>query len=123
MFKDVCSLNSEPKSEMFVIQCRSMRTALLVFNILLKQAGFRKKHFNTLQKCTNVRICNRFHLFVLILFSIFLNDLENYLLTNNNACLDKREEELNILLKNVFILYTDDTVLFAYNGLDYQVLS
>jgi len=93
---------------MYVIQCRSMRTALLVFNILFKQAGFRKKHFTTdsffsvthfSSKCTNVRICNRFHLFVLILFSIFLNDLENYLLTNNNECLDKREEELNILLK------------------------
>jgi len=46
-------------------------------------------------------------------FLYFLKDLEHYLLTNNNVCLDIRE--LNIYLKLVVILYTDDTVLFANN--------
>jgi len=46
-----------------------------------------------------------------ILFSTFLNDLEHYLLTNNNVCLDIRDKELNI----VVILYADDTVLFPNN--------
>ena len=55
-----------------------------------------------------------------ILFSIFLNDLEHYLLTNNNVCLDIRDEELNIYLKLVVILYADDTVLFANNEDDFK---
>ena len=40
--------------------------------------------------------------------------------TNNNVCLDIRDEELNVYFKLVVILYADDTVLFANNEDDFK---
>jgi len=40
--------------------------------------------------------------------------------TNNNVCLDIRDEELTVYLKLVAILYADDTVLFANNEDDFK---
>ena len=40
--------------------------------------------------------------------------------TNNNVCLDIRDEELNVYLKLVVILYADDTVLLANNEDDFK---
>lgn len=50
-----------------------------------------------------------------ILFSVFLNDLEHYLFTHNTARVDIQDEDLNIYLILVDILYADDTVIFADN--------
>ena len=40
--------------------------------------------------------------------------------TNNNVCLDIRDEELNVYFQLVVILYADDTVLFANNEDDFK---
>ena len=56
------------------------------------------------------------------LFSIFLNDLENFL-SNQNVSGAKREtniDQANIYLKLFILLYADDTVLFSETPNDFQ---
>lgn len=53
-----------------------------------------------------------------VLFSIFLNDLEHYLLANSDINLSMDDENLNVFLKIVVILYADDTVVFAHTEHD-----
>jgi len=48
-----------------------------------------------------------------ILFSLYLNDLENYLLTNGSPFLEINNNELDVYLKLIVLLYADDTVVFA----------
>ena len=48
-----------------------------------------------------------------ILFSLFLNDLEHYILSNNDANITLSDLDLDVFLKIVVLLYADDTVLFA----------
>lgn len=56
------------------------------------------------------------------LFSIYLNDLEYYLRTNNVAGIDctLRTDELFMYFKIFALLYADDTVLFADSSADLQ---
>ena len=48
-----------------------------------------------------------------ILFSLYLNDLEHYLLNNGAPSLDLYNENLNLFVKFIILLYADDTVIFA----------
>lgn len=48
-----------------------------------------------------------------LLFSLFLNDLENYFTVNNGKNVTISDETLDMYLKLVVILYADDTVIFA----------
>ena len=50
-----------------------------------------------------------------VLFSLFLNDLEHFMLSHNNSSLNINELDLDVYLKIVVLLYADDTVLFAKN--------
>ena len=54
-----------------------------------------------------------------VLFSMFHNYLEHYLLNNSDINLSIEDEHLNIFLKIIVVLYTDDTVVFAHceNGM------
>ena len=49
------------------------------------------------------------------LFSIFLNDLEDYLVSKNVSSigLDVNTDEIHIFLKLLLLLYADDTVIFS----------
>lgn len=49
----------------------------------------------------------------LVLFSIFLNDLEHHMLTKNNSNLHIVDLDLDLYLKLVVLSYADDTVVFA----------
>ena len=59
------------------------------------------------------------------LFSIFLNDLENYLHNKNVSAVDcnYQLEEITRYLKLIILLYADDTVLFSDSetGLQYAL--
>ena len=59
-----------------------------------------------------------------ILFSLFLNDLEEYLINKNNNGINLSEythdTELLPLLKILVLLYADDTVLLANDHLSLQ---
>lgn len=57
-----------------------------------------------------------------ILFSMFLNDLEHFLLNENNFGLNIFDKSLQDYLKLVVLLYADDTVLFAENEEELQQL-
>ena len=57
-----------------------------------------------------------------VLFSIFLNDLEYYLLNNSDINLSIEDENLNIFLKIIVILYVDDTVVFAHSERDIIII-
>ena len=46
-----------------------------------------------------------------IIFSLYLNDLENYLSVNGASCLEINVN--NVYLKLFVLLYADDTVVFA----------
>ena len=48
-----------------------------------------------------------------ILFSLYLNDLENYLLTNGSPFLEINDNDLDVYRKLIALLYADDTVVFA----------
>ena len=48
-----------------------------------------------------------------IMFSLYLNDLENYLSVNCAYCLEINDNELNVYSKLFVLLYADDTVVFA----------
>ena len=48
-----------------------------------------------------------------IMFSLRLNDLENYLSVNGAACLEINDNDLNVYLKLFLLLYADDNVVFA----------
>ena len=49
------------------------------------------------------------------LFSIFLNDLENYLLSKNVTGVEcnYKKDDITMYLKLIILLYADDTVLFS----------
>ena len=47
------------------------------------------------------------------LFSLYLNDLEHYLLNNGAPSLDLQNENLDLFVKFVILLYADDTVISA----------
>lgn len=57
-----------------------------------------------------------------ILFSLFLNDLEGFLLNQNNLGINIIEESLQSYLKLVVLLYADDTILFAESEEELQEL-
>ena len=48
-----------------------------------------------------------------LLFSLYINDLEEYLLENGNSHLDFKDAEINGLLKVFILLYADDTVILS----------
>ena len=48
-----------------------------------------------------------------IMFSLYLNDLENYLSVNGAYCLEISDNDLNVYLKLFELLHADDTVVFA----------
>jgi len=48
-----------------------------------------------------------------IMFSLYMNDLENYLYVNGASCLEINDDDLNVYLKLFVLLYADDTVVFA----------
>ena len=64
------------------------------------------------------KICIRF------LFSIFLSDLEEYLLINNITGLQilssKIQEHLSVYLLMFVLLYADDTIILAESANDFQ---
>lgn len=59
-----------------------------------------------------------------LLFALFLNDVESFLITTNNigvsSISNEIEHELGILLKLLIILYADDTVLLSETPADLQ---
>ena len=57
-----------------------------------------------------------------LLFSLYLNDVEHYIMSRNNACIELIDDEIDMFLKLVIILYADDTVLFAHNEHDLMSL-
>ena len=48
-----------------------------------------------------------------ILFSLFLNDVENYMFTNNGFNLELNDDYMDVYLKLIVLLYADDTVIFS----------
>ena len=58
------------------------------------------------------------------LFSIYLNDLENFLVSNNLTGLtcitEEVENELDVFIRLLILLYADDTVLLAESAVDLQ---
>ena len=57
-----------------------------------------------------------------ILFSLFLNDIENFLLDNDKFGINIFDESIQGYLKLVVLLYADDTVLFAESEEELQQL-
>ena len=57
-----------------------------------------------------------------ILFSMFLNDLESFLLNENNFGLNIFDESIQSYFKLVVLLYADDTVVFAESEEELQQL-
>jgi hypothetical protein len=56
------------------------------------------------------------------LFSIFLNDLDEYLENHiNGVQVNVNIDEINIYLKLYILLYADDTIIFSDNENDLQV--
>ena len=59
------------------------------------------------------------------LFSLYLNDLEDFLQSKNslglNCITDEIENELDIFIKMLVILYADDTVVFADSAVEMQI--
>ena len=48
-----------------------------------------------------------------ILFSLYLNDLEHYVISQNDSAVKNVDYDLDIFLQILVLLYADDTVLFA----------
>ena len=48
-----------------------------------------------------------------LLFALYVNDLEEYLLNNNCACLKFDDDWLDVYLKVLVLMYADDTVILA----------
>ena len=73
---------------------------------------------------TEIEVRQGEHLFP-FLFSKFLNDLEEFLLTKDivglKSITDELETELEIYLKIFAMLYADDTILLAESAEDLQV--
>ena len=46
-------------------------------------------------------------------FSLYLNDLEHYWLTNGAPSLDLQNKNLDLFVKFIILLYADDTVIVA----------
>ena len=59
-----------------------------------------------------------------ILFSLFLNDLEHYLMANkaNGIVCEANTENTYSFIKVLILLFADDTVLFANNNNDLQIM-
>jgi hypothetical protein len=64
--------------------------------------------------------------FIPFLFSLFLNDLEDFLIHENvpglNSISDELDSRLDIFMKLFIILYADDTVLMAESSSNLQTL-
>ena len=56
------------------------------------------------------------------LFSLFLNDLENYLFSHNGTGIpvDYEDEEISVYMEILILLYADDTVIFGTNPESFQ---
>lgn len=69
--------------------------------------------------CTGVRQGENLSPF---LFSIYLNDIERYLLSNNitGVTCEVNDEFIYVYLKLYILLYADDTVLFSNSKDDLQ---
>ena len=57
-----------------------------------------------------------------VMFSLYLNDLENYLSHNSNASIivSCNDEDLTLFMKLIVLLYADDTVIMASSETDLQ---
>lgn len=55
-----------------------------------------------------------------ILFSLFLNDIEEYLETKNNNGIQFQNLDINIIIKIIVLLYADDTILLTDNPKNLQ---
>ena len=55
-----------------------------------------------------------------ILFSLYVNDLEKFLLSKGSTFFNFKDMEINNFLKLLVILYADDTVILANNASDLQ---
>ena len=57
-----------------------------------------------------------------VLFSLYLNDLENFLSHNSNASIivSCNDEDLTLFMKLIVLLYADDTVIMASSETDLQ---
>ena len=62
-----------------------------------------------------------------LLFSLYLNDLQTFLATENikgiESVTEALEKDINVYLKLFVLLYADDTVLLAETADDYIVLN
>ena len=67
---------------------------------------------------------DRERIYIIVLFSIFLNDLETFLQAKNVTSIESissdLENQLNIYLKLIMILYADDTVILSESESDLQ---
>ena len=48
-----------------------------------------------------------------LLFSLYINDLEEYLLANGNNFIDFKDEICNSYVKLLVLLYADDTIVLS----------
>ena len=55
-----------------------------------------------------------------LLFSLYVNDLENYLLSNGSEFINLKDDDLNHYLKLLVLLYADDTVILADSAASLQ---
>ena len=58
----------------------------------------------------------------LALFSLFLNDLEEYLTAHHcsGISVDYTDDDISVYLKILILLYADDTALFGTNPQSFQ---
>ena len=54
------------------------------------------------------------------LFALYINDLEDFLSSNNCVGLSIENSEINVYLKLLILLYADDTVILAESSDDLQ---
>ena len=73
--------------------------------------------FNVILVCDKEKVFN-------LLFSLYLNDLQNILATENikgiESVTEALEKDINVFLKLFVLLYADDTVLLAETADDLQ---
>ena len=55
-----------------------------------------------------------------LLFTLFINDLKDYLANKGNIYLDYGDEYCDNILKICLLLYADDTIILANNALNLQ---
>ena len=57
-----------------------------------------------------------------VLFSLYLHDLEEFLARQDNQGLILHDDILDIYFEILVLLYADDTVLFANNPIELQLI-